>query len=416
MPVDKLKVGLYVDLNLKWTEHPFLFKRFRIKQQWEIDTIKELGLETVTVHPKRSLIEREKLAEDANTAPEQENDQTGTTSAEALWQHKREKIEEARKYRDERRRLMREYKETTQRVRRLTSDLSEAPANAMRDAHEIVNHMAAHFEQQESVLMNLVNLPDDGYSTHAHSLNVTVLALGLARSVGISGDELREIALGALLHDLGMATLPGKITLKTGAFNEQEQKLYELHAARGGKLARQVGALDERIIEIIERHHHMLDGTGFPPTELKPETISRATRVVTIANIYDNLCNPRQASAALPPKQAMAVLYKRHQNQLDPELLAHFIKSMGVYPPGTIVRLSDSSIGLVVTVNPDNILKPMVLIYNPDIPRNESLMMDLAQRDDITVDDALKPSEYPVRIYEHLGLKERLGYFYSSGH
>lgn len=413
IPVEKLHVGLYVDVELSWNEHPFLFRRFRIKNDQQIEVIQRLITETILVFPKKSVVGKEGLEGAEASSPEEFGvEEEGVE--DALWLNKRQHLEEAKAYRNERRRLMKEYKQAAERVRRLTQDLNNAPANAMRDAESIVDEMVSHFEQGESVLMNLVNLPDGGFSTYAHSLNVTVLALSLARSLRIEGEELHHIATGALLHDCGKITLPGSILHKKGKLSPGEQRVYETHASAGAKLAQQVGTLEESTVSIIQDHHELLDGTGYPQGK-KGEQLNRATRIVAIANVYDNFCNPRELSEAKTPKEAMALIYRDWRGKLDPEMLTHFIKSMGVYPPGTVVQLSDESIALVVTVNPDNLLNPKVLLYNPDIPRNEAMMIDLATHDELTVQDALKPRETPERIYEYLGMKERIGYFYSKG-
>lgn len=413
MPVNKLRVGFYVDVEMAWNEHPFLFRRFKIKSEEQIDVIQRLLKDTVLVFPNKSVVGKEEL-DNAQSKQSGEAKTAEQDTEDALWQQKRQNLEEAKAYRNERRRLMKEYKQAAERVRRLTNDLSNAPANAMRDAETIVNDMVSHFEQDESVLMNLVNLPDGGFSTYAHSLNVTVLALSLARSLGIQGEELHHIATGALLHDCGQVTLPGSIMHKKGKLSEGEQKVYETHASAGAKLAQQVGTLDDSTVRIIQDHHELLDGTGYPEGK-KADELSRATCIVSIANVYDNFCNPRELSAAKTPKEAMAKMYRDWRGKLDPQMLTHFIKSMGVYPPGTVVQLSDESVALVVTVNPDNLLNPTVLLYNPDIPRNEAMMTDLATHEELTVQDALKPKDYPERMYEYLGMKERIGYFYSKG-
>ncbi len=85
---------------------------------------------------------------------------------------------------------------------------------------------------------------------------------------------------------------------------------------------------------------------------------------------------------------------------------------MGVYPPGTVVKLSDGSVGLVTAINAKALLKPQVLLYREDIPRREALSIDLAEQDEISITDVIKPEDYDPRIYDYLGIKERVGYFF----
>lgn len=413
IPVSKLKVGYYVDIGLPWTQHPFLFRRFLIKTEEELRVIRSLVDDRITVYPRRSKVTP------ADQSPPADLPKAATGGEEKgpedLWEQKQQRVEKARSYRDQRRKLHAQYRETAQQVKRFTQDLSTAPANAIRDANEIVTDMVSHFEQESSVLMNLVNLPDGGYSSYAHSLNVTVLSLSLGRTLGLKGDDLRHIAMGALLHDVGLISLPPKIVRKTEPRTAPEEKLYQSHALAGAKLAGNMDEVDPAVADIIRHHHEMLDGSGYPEGR-KGDAISKLTRIVSIANLYDNLCNPPDPKRARTPKLAMAALYRQYKGKVDATLLQHFIKSMGVYPPGTVVKLSDGSIALVITVDSEQLLHPTVIVYNPEIPRNEAVLLNLAETPELEVVDALKPSDYPQRIYDYLGIKERIGYFHGTFH
>ena len=107
----------------------------------------------------------------------------------------------------------------------------------------------------------------------------------------------------------------------------------------------------------------------------------------------------------------MAILFKKYQRKLDINLVQHFIKTFGVYPPGTVVKLSDDSIALVISVDPSTILKPKVLLYNPDIPANQALLVSLAEHDKLEVVSVIKPEECPPRVYEYLGIQENMGFY-----
>ncbi len=407
LPVNKLVPGLYVDLELSWREHPFLFSRFRIKSDEEIEVIKGLDLQQVTVFLERS---KAKIAE---PNPEETVNLLINVSQESLWEDKKNRIEQATKYRYRRQKISHQYQETIKKVKNLTQDLKSTPANAIRDTHEVVESIAAAFDRKGEVLVNLVNLSDSGFSEYNHSLNVTVLALNIGSALGINEQQLRQLGVGAVLHDIGKILVPTTITMKKEKLTASELKVLQTHPTLGAKLANQINQLSGESVDIIEQHHEMLDGSGFPKGA-KSTQISTLSQIVAIANIYDNLCNPADPKTALTPKAAMAILYAKYKNKLDGKLVQSFIQTMGVYPPGTVVQLSDESIGLVVSVDPKELLSPQILLYNPDIPANEALMLDLKEHKDISIADALKPGSYPKRIYDYLGIQERLGYFYEQ--
>lgn len=414
-PVDKLIPGLYVDLGLPWTDHPFLFKRFKIKTQQEINIIRGLGLKEIKVYPERSdgLLKKDNPGAASPATPtEPEGDNTASAADhDKMWQQKQQRIDEAAQFRNRRLKIDREYQETIKRVKNLTRDLKTAPANAIRDAGEVIETLTDAFGDDGDVIMNLVSLSASEFSVYHHALNVTVLALTLGAARGIQGEDLKELGIGAMLHDIGKILVPAQILSKEGGdLNTSEQAILNNHPALGAKMAGRVGKLDDSIIEIIENHHEMLDGSGYP-RQLRAPDISGAAQIVSVANVYDNLCNPIDPTKAVTPKQAVATLYAKYRGPIDETLIGRFIQTMGVYPPGTVVMLSDNSIGLVVAIDAKALLKPQILLYNPDIPKQEALMIDLNTRDDLTIVDVLKPTEYPKRIYDYLGIHERIGYF-----
>lgn len=404
LPIDRLKPGLYIDLQLHWTEHPFLFRRFRIKSLDEIVVIRELGLREVAVYPGRSTAEVESEARPPVDMP---------VTRDAMWEAKNQRIEDAARYRSRRNKRSREYAERVKQVRNLTANLQNAPANAARDAREIAEAMTTAFDDEGNVMINLVNFSDDRFSLYHHTINVAVITLSLGKALGIRGRELRWLCIGALLHDIGNSAIPAKVRMKQSALTSAERKLMNTHPVLGARLASYLEDIDPEVVKIIEQHHEYLDGSGFPKG-LKHAEISDLARVVAITNLYDNLCNPQDPKQSLTPKASMATLFQAYKNKLDSTIVQRFIQAMGVYPPGTVVRLSDGSIGLVTAVHSETLLQPMVLVYREDIPSSEALHLDLRKHPDIVIEEALKTGEYPRRIYEYLGISDATAYYFEK--
>lgn len=192
--VDRLAPGLFIDLELSWMQHPFLFSHFMIKSQQDIAVIKELGLKEVTLYPERSSTE---MPQTAPPTPDKKSEEVPPPQAkDALWQMKQVQMQEAAQYRNHRHKLSQKYRETIKKVQHLTQDLKSAPANAIRDASEIVDGMAAAFEDEGNVL---VNLPDASFDQYNHALNVTVLALTLGSAMGIKGEALRHLRVYCMI-------------------------------------------------------------------------------------------------------------------------------------------------------------------------------------------------------------------------
>lgn len=404
LPVDKLLVGFMVDLELSWTKHPFLFSKFKISSKSEILIIKQLGLKEVTVFPDQSDIEVAQQSQKEAAPPKE----TSKRLTDEKWQEKNSKLENADRYRKQRSSVAKKYKEQAAKVRKLTAELKTEPANAIRDAAGLVDSLASEFESQKEIMTNLVNLGTGNHTMYNHCINVTILSLSLAATRGIEGDKLRQLARGALLHDVGKVELPGPVVNKTSQLTSAEMGVYQQHAPLGRKLCELVEGMPQDVLKIIELHHEFIDGSGFP-NQLKGENIPELVRIVSIANTYDNLCNPRDPSKAMTPKVALATMYSRFKDKLDNKLVQSFISTLGVFPPGSVVSLNDESIGLVVSVDPSDMLNPQILLYNPDIPPLQALIISLSEHKDLKVVKVLKPGEYPKRVYEYLGIEDRIG-------
>lgn len=416
IPVGDLRIGHYVDIELSWMKHPFLFSRFKISSQQEVDIIRQLGIAEISIDPDRSSpVERTPgtdPSDDRPPPPVVDVTEEGIAKDE-FWKRKQEMIARDAAFRAERQHIVMAYQDTVRKVSTFARDLRAGPANAVSAAEAIVGEMMGAFEKASEVLVNLVHLSEDNFTAHSHALNVTVLSVVLARHMKLDPDEVRSIGIGALLHDIGKSEIPPAILAKHGKLTPAEEGVLRTHATKGARIAQKIQDLPPEVIAIIEQHHEFLDGSGYP-RGLRDQQIWLPVRIVAVANLYDNLVNPPDVNQSVSPRDAMAILYRHYQGKLDDQLVSSFIRAMGVYPPGTIVRLSNEDIGMVVSVDQAELLRPRVILYNPDIPRWSAMMVDLRERTDLEVREVMRPGDCPPALYEYLGISERLGYFYET--
>jgi hypothetical protein len=157
-----------------------------------------------------------------------------------------------------------------------------------------------------------------------------------------------------------------------------------------------------------------MDGSGYPQ-KLKADAIRMPTRIVTIANVYDNLCNHLDPSQSLTPHEALSMMYAHRRAQFDPAVMATMIKSLGVYPPGTIVRLSNEAVGLVMNVNVGKPLRPRVLVYDAEIPKEDAIILDLSEEGaDLSITASIRPGLLPKVIFDYLNPRKRVNYYFDS--
>ncbi|MBK6293657.1 MAG: HD domain-containing protein [Rhodoferax sp.] len=265
---------------------------------------------------------------------------------------------------------------------------------------------------ESDIAINLMKDKPGGEDVYFHSLNVTLLSMMLAKELKAPPEAIRLIGMGAMFHDVGKLDIPDRIVRKTEPLTKPELSLLQQHCAYGVETGRKL-SLPNEALTVIAQHHEYSDGTGYPKG-LKGSDIFLLARVVAIVNCYDNLCNPVKQSAALTPHQALSLMYAQQRARFDTAALTTFVRCMGIYPPGTVVVLSNESIGMVVSVNSTVPLKPTVLIYDPAVPRERAILVELESEPEVSISRALKPEQLPKPVYDYLAPRRRLTYYFDS--
>lgn len=236
----------------------------------------------------------------------------------------------------------------------------------------------------------------------------------LARELNASRDAIVQLGIGALLHDIGKADIPDRLLRQTGGLTLAEQAIVQEHVARGVAMGRKLGLAPEALT-VIAQHHESVDGSGYP-LHLSSEKISLLAKIVSIANTYDNLCNPPNPLKAMTPHEALSQMYAQQRERFEAGPLSTFIRCLGVYPPGTLVVLGDEAFGMVVSVNSTRPLRPVVQIYDPKEPHDEAILLDLEQEPELTISRTMRPSQLPREVFDHLAPRRRIAYYFDLAH
>jgi putative nucleotidyltransferase with HDIG domain len=404
---DQLKIGLYVHLDLKWFEHPFPFGHFKIKSEEQIKIIRGLGLKTVRYNPAQS-----DLAAPASTvkAPSSEQE-TSPFIAKAL-EAKRVMIERIKVQREAASRIEHAFVNTAKTVRDVEKNIYSNPAETVHQATALVTQIADSILCAPELALHVMGDKTGGEELYFHSLNVTMLAMMVARDIKLPQEVVGTLGMGALFHDIGRKEIPNKILMKLEPLTQAEQHLYEMHCQYGVEIGKHL-QFSAPVLKIIQEHHEFFDGSGYPQ-KLKGESIGLLSRIVALANHYDELCNPLNIANALTPHEALSIMFAKLRNKFDPKLLQVFIHCLGVYPPGTIVQLSNGVIGMVATVNTQMPMKPMIVIYDATIPKDEAILVDMAQQTDLNISKAIRPAQVPIEIYNYLSPRKRVSYYFDA--
>jgi len=408
--MDQLRIGLYVVLDLSWFEHPFAFSHFKIKSEEQIRTIRSLGLTTVRYNPALSDISPP-LPE---TPPLPVPGAAAETKPDILpmLAAKRAMMERIRTQREAAARIETAFVNSAKAIRDIEKNLYAQPKETVRVASQLVTQIAESILCAPELAIHVMGDKTGGEELYFHSLNVTMLSMMMARDIRLPQQVVGVLGMGALFHDIGRKEIPSKILMKTDPLTPAEQHLYEMHCQYGVEIGQRL-QFSTSILAIIREHHELYDGTGYPG-KLKGEAIGLLSRIVAIANHYDELCNPPRIADAMTPHEALSMMFAKQRNKFDPKLLQVFIRCLGVYPPGTIVQLSNGVIAMVSTVNTAKPMKPMIVIYDASIPKDDAILVDLDREADLSIAKAIRPAQVPIEIYNYLSPRKRVSYYFDA--
>lgn len=415
VPVDCLEVGVFIRLDLPWYQHPFLFGSFKIKNEDQIRILRKLGLSNVLVVPEKSERLPSSQISTVNSCrmPSEEQVQA-EAAAKALWEIKQARIAKLKAQRERIQRCEKQFDKALNQVKHIMANLGTGSTEVIGEASEFVGELVQTLIADKDVVVHLMNTEEGMENFFYHSLNVTVLGLLLGRECGLDAESLNKLGLGLMFHDIGKQRIPKKILMKKQPMTSSEMKLVQLHPKFGVEMINaQVSNFPPESLDIIERHHEAIDGSGYPG-RVKGDKLSLLIKIAAVANVYDNHCNKADPVLSLTPYQALSHMFRTQCGQLDKEIVSLLVRSVGVYPPGTIVELSNGSIGLVVSLNSSNSLRPGILLYDPSIPRNEALIVEMEDDRELAIVKSIHPGRLQTEVFNYLNPRTRIVYFPDS--
>lgn len=405
--VDRIQPGLHIRLPLKWHKHPFLLNSFKIKDHQQVSLIRQLGIKYVFLNPKLSDVEP--LAADISRL---EDIPDNSVERDLLWERKREHIQQLGSYRRRISQCEEEYSRSLSKMRSVMNKLRFRPEDVVSDTQELIDDVVDSFLEDDNVSLHLMTASEGLEDTYYHSLNVAVLAMMLGKAKGFNSEKLKQLCFAALAHDVGKSRIPQAILRKKSALTLPEEQYFQRHTKYGLDMVMKMVDFPQSAKTVIIQHHELLDGSGYPQG-LKGNEIDELAQIVSLVSDFDSLCHSHDPKQNKIPHVALSHLYKNCKHLYDNENLAILVRLIGVYPPGTVVQLSNEMVGMVISVNAEKILSPNIMVYDPSIPRAQAPIVELS-KNDIKIVSAVSPSKLPSEIHDYLNPRARVSYFFDS--
>ncbi len=393
-------------LHCAWYKHPFTKNRFQLSSAKQIATIRTLNLNTVYYHP-------------ASYRPPPESEPEPDVCPGASYLHglgtipsewvdtsdnhiPREEVSSSR-VRSDFRQANHAYRDTLRKSSDCLRQICGGQEAGSSSAGALVQNLVDQIIKRETsvALADVLHLNVLERAQAAHGLHGCILSLLVGKELDLEPQELRTLGMAALLHDVGEQRLPSQVRLKTEALTRPERSLLELHPLYGKEMLDQLLHIPNGVSDIVAQHHECNDGTGYP-RRLTDEQILPLAKIIRVVDEYQYLTNPREAHHRLHPNQALAELYVKRQQQLSVKVIIALVRVISVYPPGTLLELSDSSIGIVLHTNARERLRPVVMAYEERGSALEAHLVDLNERRDISIMRVIAPAEVPPHLVDRI--------------
>lgn len=350
-----LELGMYVaELDRPWLETPFLFQGFTIETEEELQQLRDL-CRFVYVDDLKS---EAKIDFRALRASMPRPTMKPTLAVHVTYDPVKVQPEVFKQ--DVKRAAAVQVKAEAQVDAFMDATRSGKPVDP-EQAKGVVTELVGSITQNPHTALWLTSLKRKQKWAANHCMNVSILAIAFARHLGLPEDQIEAIGLGAMLHDVGLSRTPNSILEKPAALTPDEMQAVRKHPLDGHTVLKLTKNLPDIALDIVRHHHERVDGRGYPDG-LKGDEVSTPVRIVAIADAYDSMVSERPWRVPALPQPALTALHKDSEGHFGRQLAEEFIKCVGIYPIGSLVQLSTGALAIVMSSNPENRLKPLVLL------------------------------------------------------
>ena len=447
-----MRKGAYIKLAGSWFEHPFPTNTFKIQTDKELSILRGLKKTKILYDPGRSdPLPSQEDHENGDTAsgvssnnipvalegvplehPEGQTlskgllHETGSVSGEPppgspeyegvdMPAVEQEQVERRQTFERRRNSLIqaeKAYKQVVGMNKAIIGDLKNGYVKGIVRAEDLITQLDGILEGDGTIvsLMNLMGDNEVGSEFHYHSLNVAILSIAVGRELELPNEDVKSLGMGGLLHDIGYLSGLHQFTTRISSLTKNEIRDMRRHPENGRIMVDKGYGLDNACLEIIAEHHERLNGSGYPKG-LKEEGIHRLTKIVAVVDAFEELSNNPDLEQSVTPYEALCTLYSKKKEEFAEIAVDVLVRTLGVFPPSSLVELSDGSIGVVCTINQEDRMRPQVMLYSPDLPRNEAIIMDLAHEDpSLTIKQSLRPGQVSETIRNYLTPRGMISY------
>jgi putative nucleotidyltransferase with HDIG domain len=370
-----------------WMDHPFWKKSFELTDPADLKTLTECGIHEVWIDTDKGLdIEsvdaqsKEDANKKVNTNLQQASQSPANTVARVSAQ---EEIAQARKI----------HGKAKEAVTAMFKEARMGKALQLEEIGTLVDDISLSITRNPEAFLSLSRLKTKDNYTYLHSVAVCALMISLGKQMGLDEALMKDLGMAGLLHDVGKMMIPDDILNKPGRLTDEEFTVVKKHPVQGWEILKGSAGVCQMALDVCLHHHERIDGGGYP-NKLSGDALSLYSRMGAVCDVYDAITSNRCYKAGWEPVEAIRKMAEWQEGHFDNTVFHAFVKTIGIYPAGTLVKLKSTRLAVVLEQSAKGLLIPIVKVFfstRENAPMQAEII-DLSQSSDsiLNAEDAKK--------------------------